>query len=395
MSSFSLPCPPSLEQIKKQAKDLLRAYRAGCPEALARFRKALPRLSSASNDQIVRLTLSLRDAQRVLALEYGFTTWSEVKTHILERSYPRMIQMTIDKIRIRPSVQTNVLILMTKGQDRCLPLWIGPTEANAIALGLRNQELPRPLTHDLMDSLIGDLGGRVERVVIKDIKDGTFLANVMMKSGETTLERDARPSDAIALAVRNNAPIFVEQPVLDRVGVGVNPHTSRPEHTDFDLSSFSLDYLQQLLSEEAREVLEQAAIQPRSLGRDAPDPEDVLLALLRKPECTGTRVMAGLGVDIQSAKKRLEAYVSTGAQASDVTSQSDELVRLLLLSAKSEAANCFDVLIETEHLLLACLQSESRVITQIANCHDIGIEKARAAVYQALGKWELSTSRLT
>ena len=305
-----------------------------------------------------------------------------------------MIEMTIDKLRVRPSVQPKVIVLMAKGQNRCLPIWIGPIEADAIALGLRGQETPRPLTHDLMDSLIGDLGAQVERVVIKNMKDDTFLANVMLQSDAAIIERDARPSDAIALAVRNNAPIFAEQSVLDRVGVPVDPRTNRPEHTAFDLSSLSLEDLEQLLSEEVKDVLERAAVRSKARGYDTFEPQDVMLALLQKPECTATRVMEDLGMHLQTTREKLEDYGSTRAHSTDVRLQPEEWVRIMLRSAKSEAANLFDVLIETEHLLLAFLQSDSGAIAQISSDYDIGIERARTAVYKALSEWEVSTREL-
>ena len=136
-----------------------------------------------------------------------------------------MIEMRLDKVRTRPTSQTKLVVLKSKQSNRYLPIWIGPVEAESIALRLQEQELPRPMTHDLMDLLIGDLGARVESVVITDIKEDTFFAKVILKNNGTTIERDSRPSDAIALAVRSNAPIFAEQRVFERVGVEFDTET--------------------------------------------------------------------------------------------------------------------------------------------------------------------------
>ena len=94
----SLPPRPNLQQLKNQAKDLLKAYRAGQPAAFVRFRESLPRLSAASDEHLARLALSLRDAQRVVAVEHGFANWSHMQTHIQRRERVDMLEMTIDHI---------------------------------------------------------------------------------------------------------------------------------------------------------------------------------------------------------------------------------------------------------------------------------------------------------
>jgi bifunctional DNase/RNase len=110
-------------------------------------------------------------------------------------------------------------LLKESGGDRYLPIWIGAVEATAIAFALQGIQTPRPMTHDLMRDLLGNAGVAVERIVINELVDQTFFALIRMTSGGETKEVSSRPSDAIALAVRINAPIFAADEVLDQAGI--------------------------------------------------------------------------------------------------------------------------------------------------------------------------------
>ena len=227
MPTRFLPAWPNLEHLKNQAKDLLKSYRAGHTPALVRFREAIPRLSAMPDDRLARLSLSLRDAQRVIAAEHGFASWSRLRTHIKRRENIQMLEVTIDQIRMSPASHGRIVVLKAKGVDRCLPIWIGSAEADSIALKLDGKEVPRPLTHDLMDSMISDLGAKVAHVIVSELREDTFIARVVVQRNGTTIERDSRPSDAIALAVRCGAPIFAEEDVLERAGVALDPQYRR------------------------------------------------------------------------------------------------------------------------------------------------------------------------
>jgi len=112
-----------------------------------------------------------------------------------------------------------VVMLADKQERRLLPIWIGSFEANAIAAGLRQEKMERPFTHDLLHAIISNLGHDVARIVVTDLKDGTYYATVVLAQDGTTTEVDARPSDAIALAIRASAPIFVSEEVLDKASI--------------------------------------------------------------------------------------------------------------------------------------------------------------------------------
>ena len=132
---------------------------------------------------------------------------------------PTQTRMIVDSIRVSVVDQQQIVILKTEDSERFLPIWIGPFEAQAIAVKLHDLWLPRPLTHDLMGSVITDLGARVERIVVTDLTDGTFYARVLLVADGESVEVDSRPSDAIALALRVDAPIYVERSVLDQAAI--------------------------------------------------------------------------------------------------------------------------------------------------------------------------------
>ena len=127
-----------------------------------------------------------------------------------------LVPMTIKGLMLDPVSNSPIVVLKDEEEKFFLPIWVGIFEANAIALQLENVATPRPMTHDLLKDIIGQLEGRVMRIVINDLRDSTFFAQIRVLTGGKTLEVDARPSDAIALALRTEAPIFVAQTVLDQ-----------------------------------------------------------------------------------------------------------------------------------------------------------------------------------
>jgi bifunctional DNase/RNase len=125
------------------------------------------------------------------------------------------IEMTIKGLMVDPITNMPIIILRDKAGDRVLPIWVGIFEANAIALQMENITTPRPMTHDLLRNVINDLRAAVQKVVVSDLRENTFYALIYVTTNGDTLAIDARPSDAIALALRTRAPIFVEEAVID------------------------------------------------------------------------------------------------------------------------------------------------------------------------------------
>lgn len=131
-----------------------------------------------------------------------------------------MVEARIESVRLNMATNHRVVILKEVDAERYLPIWIGVFEADAIVSQLHNLQPPRPMTHDLLKSLIMELGATVTRVVVSDLRDETFYARICLvdMAGRYT-EVDSRPSDAIALAIRCEAPIYVEESVMQRAGV--------------------------------------------------------------------------------------------------------------------------------------------------------------------------------
>src|SRR2546425_10113368 len=130
-----------------------------------------------------------------------------------------VVELTIESIRVSLMNYQRVVILKEKDSDRYLPIWIGPAEADAIAVRLQEVAVARPLTHDLLRSVIDSLGASVEYVVVNELSNDTFFARIMLQVDGRNMEIDSRPSDAIALAVRVQVPIFADESVLGKAGV--------------------------------------------------------------------------------------------------------------------------------------------------------------------------------
>lgn len=144
------------------------------------------------------------------------------------KEVPVMIEMTIDSIRVSLMNYQRVVILKEKSADRYLPIWIGPSEADAIAVKLQGVNVARPLTHDLLSSVIDTLGASINSIVVTDLKNDTFYAKIFLNIDGTQMEVDSRPSDALALAVRVEAPIFVEESVMEKAGILLDKDTGKP-----------------------------------------------------------------------------------------------------------------------------------------------------------------------
>ena len=145
----------------------------------------------------------------------------------------RLIEMVVESVRVHMLSSQHVVILKEADRDRYLPIWIGPAEANAIAMRLQGLSAERPLTHDLLVSMVGALNARISRLVVTHVTDGTFHARLFLDTGDAEVEVDSRTSDGIALAVRTGSTIYVDERVLEEAGV-------EPEHDDSEISDEKL-----------------------------------------------------------------------------------------------------------------------------------------------------------
>ncbi len=144
-----------------------------------------------------------------------------------------MIEVAINSMGISPMNYQRVIILKEQAGERYLPIWIGPAEADAIAVKLQSVDVPRPLSHDLLWSVISTLNASIDSIVINDLRDDTFYGRIILNAQKGQVEIDSRPSDALALAVRSGAPIFAEDTVLDKAGLLIDEETGQatPQET--------------------------------------------------------------------------------------------------------------------------------------------------------------------
>jgi len=134
-----------------------------------------------------------------------------------------MVEVAIDSVRISLMSQHRIVVLKDLETSRFLPIWIGPFEADAITIELQGVEVARPLTHDLLRSVVDKMGGEVEQVAITDLKNDTFYAEITLSVDGNHLHIDSRPSDAIALAVRTHVPVFVADQVMVQAAITPEP----------------------------------------------------------------------------------------------------------------------------------------------------------------------------
>ncbi|HEY0734181.1 MAG TPA: bifunctional nuclease family protein [Herpetosiphonaceae bacterium] len=140
-----------------------------------------------------------------------------------------MIRVTVDSIRVNLLAQQRMVMLREVDSRRYLPIWIGAFEAEAIGAAMQGHDPPRPLTHDLLRNVITELGGAVQYIAVTQLQDATFFARIVVDVRGVRREIDARPSDAIALGLRVDAPIYVAEQVLDHAGVTLNDEDDEDE----------------------------------------------------------------------------------------------------------------------------------------------------------------------
>ena len=144
-------------------------------------------------------------------------------------SQEKAIEMFVGGLVLDPNTQAPVVVLKDESGEMHLPIWIGIAEATSIASAIKQVEIGRPLTHDLMYSVFGEFGTKIERVVITDLKESTYFAELILSQGDKVVIVDCRPSDAIALSLRAAAPIFVSERVLELARISIEEATKAGE----------------------------------------------------------------------------------------------------------------------------------------------------------------------
>ncbi|MEN8113140.1 MAG: bifunctional nuclease family protein [Actinomycetota bacterium] len=150
------------------------------------------------------------------------------------------VPMEVVGVRVELPTNTPILLLRERDGNRYLPIWIGTPEATAIALALEGIETARPLTHDLMKTLLDALGADIERVDVTSLDEGTFFAELVIESDGEELTISSRPSDAIALATRSGSPVFASPELLEEAGVEIH---DEPEEEEIERFREFLDHV--------------------------------------------------------------------------------------------------------------------------------------------------------
>ena len=165
-----------------------------------------------------------------------------------------MLEMTVDSIRVSPMNYQRVVILKEKDSDRYLPIWIGPAEADAIAVKLQDLSVPRPLTHDLLGTIIDSLGGTIDHILVSDLQNDTFFAKITIHMNGESKVIDCRPSDAVALAVRAKVPIYANEEVMDKAGIHLDKETGKPLGRDTTVDGSPTDQKSEVKPEELKSM---------------------------------------------------------------------------------------------------------------------------------------------
>jgi uncharacterized protein len=158
-----------------------------------------------------------------------------------------VIELQLVGVRVELPTNQPIVLLKEREGERYLPIWIGPVEATAIALGMQGIETARPMTHDLMRDLLQNLGITVDRIVITELRDGTFYAEIQMSQNGTTIAVSSRPSDALALAVRMELTIFANEDVLEEASIAVKE--DQEEDAEKEVERFR-EFLEQVTPED-------------------------------------------------------------------------------------------------------------------------------------------------
>ena len=229
MSSQSLlPPRPNLEQLRKQAKSLLKAHKSGEAATIPRLRLGISRLAEASDPEILGAKFSLLDARLVIAREQGYRSWQELEAAIQDAAGPgapeAFITLAIGDIRKHThqlddgrEVEGYLVLLEEEDGERLLPIMIGE-EAISLVKGLREIRFPRPLAHDLTTTLMQRMQARPVELRISDFRGYVFYATLVVENDDGTHEIDCRPSDGMCIALRGGAPVVISEQLMDRVG---------------------------------------------------------------------------------------------------------------------------------------------------------------------------------
>jgi len=273
------------------------------------------------------------------------------------------IEMVIDSIRVSLMNYQRVVILKEREGARYLPIWIGPAEADAIAVKMQGVALARPLTHDFTCVAIDALGGTVQSVVINELQDDCFYAKVVLQADRKQKDIDCRPSDALAVAIRKDAPIFADEKVLEKAAVLLDEETTKQFESPKAVSAGqkvdkgSLD----IFSDTVQDTLDASEAEAKHMNCSYVCTGHLLVALVRKPSAA-TRVMENAGINlgrIQLDMQRLmkqEHHIECGGDG--LTPAVKETMQISITEAKQLGSEK----VLPEHVLLGLVRASDGIV---------------------------------
>jgi bifunctional DNase/RNase len=293
-----------------------------------------------------------------------------------------MLEMTVESVRINLKTSQRVVILKATKQERYLFIWIAQAEAYAIAIKLQGTSSPRPLTHDLFINLMSACGIKIVSIFVSDLIDDIFYAYLELEMAGRHVRIDARPADAIAIAVLARIPIYVEDSVLERAGVSLEPGDS-DERNDAHMHE-SERFAK--FTEQARFVLSLAQEEAQRFQHTGIGTEHLLLGLVREGEGVAGKVLTSLGVDLEKVRKAVEDTVGRGDQIVPGEIGLTPRVKKVLELAEDEARLFDHHYIGTEHLLLGLIREGEGRGARALEKMGVNLEKVRAETLRVLGE---------
>jgi bifunctional DNase/RNase len=274
------------------------------------------------------------------------------------------IEMVIDSIRVSLMNYQRVVILKEKEGERYLPCYIGPAEADAIAVKMQGVYVPRPLTHDFTCAAIDALGGSVQSVIINKLEKDTFYAKVVLKSDRGQMEIDCRPSDALAVAVRKGVPVFADDKVLKKAGVLLDAETgkplSEPSSEGITTSQKPSKGRLETFSESVQDILDTAEAEAKRLNCSYVCTGHLLLALLKEMN-TATEVMKNAGVNLTKIQLHIETLMKEEHGIEGGGTGLTPAVKETIQTSIAEAKRLGSEKVLPEHILLGLMRASDGI----------------------------------
>lgn len=276
------------------------------------------------------------------------------------------IEMSIDSIRVSLMNQQRVVILKEKEGERYLPCWIGPAEADSIAVKMQGVSVPRPLTHDFVCAIIGMLGGAAKEVIIDKLKDDCFYAKLVVSANKKEAEIDCRPSDALAVAIRLGTPIFANEKVLRKAGIVLDSETGEPTECPPEAKVVSGEKIEvgpssfEIFSDSAQDILKRSENEAKRLNHNFIGTGHLLLALVKETNMA-TEVLKNLSVNLASVQADMETtlVIEPGVEGNEVglTSAVKKTVQLSVDEVKRLGSEK----VKPEHVLLGLVRQNEGI----------------------------------